>query len=234
MDKEFRMLKSIIKFMKRGLPDREMLLPVLAGPFKGAHFFSRPQVALRKVFGVYEHELSNWLDQVLPQVDVVIDVGANDGYFTFGSARALQRARRPVHVIAIEPSVQHVRQLQEARARNGFTEAEVTIVPTKAGATDDAEHKSLNTLAAAFDARARVLIKVDVEGAELHVINGADRLLLKSNFFLIEVHSEELFRSIPGMFALRGIGLRYVPQSPHPLLGREHRDKANWWLVSQA
>lgn len=227
------MLKSLIRLIKKGLPDREMLLPVLAGPFKGAHFFSNPQVALRKVFGVYEHELSNWLDQVLPQVDVVIDVGANDGYFTFGSARALQRAHRPVRVIAIEPSVQHVRQLQEARARNGFTEAEVTIVPTAAAATDDAEHKSLNSLAATLDPKARVFIKVDVEGAELDVINGADQLLLKSNCFLIEVHTEELYGSIPGVFALRGIGVRYIHQRPHPLLGREHRDKVNWWLVSQ-
>lgn len=229
-----RLLKSLIKFIKRGLPDRDMLLPVLAGPFRGSHFFSNPQVALRKVFGVYEHELSNWLAQVLPQVDVVIDVGANDGYFTFGSARTLQRAQRPVRVIAIEPSAEHVRQLREARARNGFTEDEVAIVATAAGATDNAEHQSLNSLAAKLDPHVRVFVKVDVEGAELEVINGADQLLLKSNFFLIEVHSEELFRAMPAVFASRGIDVRYIYQRPHPLLGREHRDRANWWLVSQA
>jgi hypothetical protein len=227
------MLKPLIRLAKKALPDRDVLLPVLAGPFRGARFYSNPQVALRKVFGVYEHELTGWLQRVLPQVDVVIDVGANDGYFTFGSAMAMRRAGRPVRVIAIEPSADHVRQLQEARSRNGFSEAEITIVAGFAGEKDDATGRSLDSVAAGIGAREKVFVKVDVEGAEGGVIRGATRLMDPKNFFLIEVHTPELYRSMPPVFAARGIDVHYINQAPHALLGREHRVETNWWLVSR-
>ena len=227
------MLKRLIRLAKKALPDRDVFLPVLAGPFRGAHFFSNPQVALRKVFGVYERELTGWLNRVLPQVDVVIDVGANDGYFTFGSAMCMRRAGRPVRVIAIEPSATHVRQLQEARTRNGFSEAEITFVPALSGAADDASSRSLDSVAAGLGANERVFVKVDVEGAEGHVMAGASRLLNPRNFFLIEVHTQELHESMPPIFAKRGIDVHYINQARHALLGREHRAETNWWLVSR-
>ena len=34
------------------------------------------------------------------------------------------------------------------------------------------------------------------------------------------------------MFAAHGLNLSQVNQRPLPILGREHRDEANWWLVS--
>jgi hypothetical protein len=226
------MVKPLVRLAKRALPDRDVLLPVIAGPFRGARFFSNPQVALRKVFGVYEHELTDWLNRVLPQVDVVIDVGANDGYFTFGCAKALQRAERPVRVIAIEPSEHHVAQLTEARHRNGFSEEQVSIVHGFASATDDATHRSLDRLAKGIGPDQRVFVKVDVEGAEGDVLAGASRLLRKGNFFLIEVHTQTLFRDLPPLFALNGLVMHYIHQKPHAILGRERRDESNWWLVS--
>jgi precorrin-6B methylase 2 len=226
------MLKPLIRFAKAGLPNRDVLLPVIAGPFRGARFFSNPQVALRKVFGVYEHELTGWLEQVLPQVDVVIDVGANDGYFTFGCAKALQRAGRPVRVIAIEPSEHHVRQLTEARSRNGFGSQDIEIVAALASDHDDATFRSLDKLAAGIAPGKRVFVKVDVEGAEGDVLRGAKSLLHKGNFFLIEVHTPALHRELPQVFASHGIDVRYINQQPHPILGRERRDESNWWLVS--
>jgi hypothetical protein len=111
------LLSPIIKLAKSGLPDRDILLPVIAGPFRGARFFSNPQVAMRKVFGAYEHELTGWLERALPRIDVIVDVGANDGYFTFGCAKALQRSGKEIRVIAIEASESHVKRLEEARAQ---------------------------------------------------------------------------------------------------------------------
>src|SRR5258708_11813053 len=226
------MLKSLIRLAKSGLPDRDILLPVVAGPFKGARFFSNPQVALRKVFGVYEHELTGWLNKVLPRADVVIDVGANDGYFTFGSAKAMQRANRPVRVIAIESSPTHVRQLEQARTRNGFSEKEISIVAAAAGAADGDGPRTLDRVARGIDPSAHVFVKVDVEGAEGDVLYGAQQLLRKGNFFLIEIHTQALFDSLPPMFASRGLDVHYINQEPHSILGRERRDESNWWLVS--
>jgi hypothetical protein len=46
------------------------------------------------------------------------------------------------------------------------------------------------------------------------------------------VHTPALHRDLPHVFASSGIDVRYINQQPHPILGREHRDESNWWLVS--
>jgi precorrin-6B methylase 2 len=227
------LLSPIIKLAKSGLPDRDILLPVIAGPFRGARFFSNPQVAMRKVFGAYEHELTGWLERALPRIDVIVDVGANDGYFTFGCAKALQRSGKEIRVIAIEASESHVKRLEEARAQNGLTQEQIQIVHAFAGNADDATHRTLDSLTASLPPDQRVFVKVDVEGAEGEVLEGAQRLLRKSNLFLIEVHTPALFRDLPPVFAGRGLEVEYIHQKPHPILGRERRDESNWWLVNK-
>ena len=226
------MIKSLLRLVKHGLPDRDVLLPVLAGPFRGARFFSNPQVAMRKVFGVYEHELTGWLNRVLPQADVVLDVGANDGYFTFGAAKAMRRAGRPVRVIAIEMSSIHLKRLEEARTRNGFSESEISIVAAAAAASDGPGTRSLDSVATAIDSHARVFVKIDIEGAEGDALAGGRSLLHPRNFFLVEVHTPALHESLPPMFASAGLDVHYINQQAHPVLGRERRVESNWWLVS--
>jgi hypothetical protein len=63
-----------------------MLTRIWRGPFRSARIVMNPRNSLRKIFGLYEHELNDWLEQALRWVSRVVDVGANDGYFTFGSA----------------------------------------------------------------------------------------------------------------------------------------------------
>ena len=48
----------------------------------------------------------------------------------------------------------------------------------------------------------------------------------------IEVHREEYLATLKKMFAEHHHELRQVNQQPLPVLGREMRDAANWWLVS--
>jgi hypothetical protein len=49
---------------------------------------------------------------------------------------------------------------------------------------------------------------------------------------VIEVHKAEYLDELKRIFAARGLNLSQVNQRPLPILGREHRDEANWWLVS--
>ena len=58
---------------------------------------------MRKMFEIYERELNSWLEQVLRRVTRVLDVGANDGYFTFGCAAAFGRLGKTGEIIAFEP-----------------------------------------------------------------------------------------------------------------------------------
>src|SRR5574341_1224429 len=98
----------MLRHLKRLLPDHAMPMRVWRGPFRGATVVMNPQASLRKAFGLYEHELNAWLEVALGRVRRVIDVGANDGYFTFGCAAALGRRGVAADIIAFEPQDQHV------------------------------------------------------------------------------------------------------------------------------
>jgi hypothetical protein len=218
------------------LPDRAQSMRVLRGPFRGAIVVMNPRNSLRKIFGLYEHELNSWLNKVLPRVTRVLDVGANDGYFTFGCAAAFRRLGRTGEIIAFEPQQEHIETLQESIRVQPTSAITVTIVQALVGSDTRAGVTSLDAVhsQAANDSESRTdtLVKIDVEGAELEVLNGATSWLRPTNYFVIEVHEESFLEGIIRVFGARGLRLIRVDQRPLPLLGREARSEKNWWLVS--
>jgi FkbM family methyltransferase len=132
--------------------------------------------------------------------DTAIDVGANIGLLTVPLALAVASAGL---VVAIEPLPTNVRRLRANLARNGLDA--VRIVEAAVGEADgratlhtagdpafgslreivkhrtsgdlDVELRSLDSLWAELGRPAVALVKIDVEGAELEVLDGAGELL---------------------------------------------------------
>jgi hypothetical protein len=102
-------------------PDQARPTRILRGPFRGAIIAMNLRNSLRKVVGLYEHELNRWLKTVLPWVTRVLDVGANDGYFTFGCAAAFRRLGKTEEIVAFEPQQQHIDELQESLGQQAGT-----------------------------------------------------------------------------------------------------------------
>lgn len=217
--------------IKRLLPNHDVPMRVWRGPFRGATVVMNPQASLRKAFGLYEHELNAWLERALDRVSRVIDVGANDGYFTFGSAAALRRRRVSGEIIAFEPQARHVTALKTAAAQHHDPRMRITIEQSLVGAQSRSGMTTLDALP--VQDRTNTLIKVDVEGAELDVIDGAQSWLRPSNVFVIEVHQRAFLAALAERFASRGLELIQVDQRPLPVLGRDERDTDNWWMVSK-
>ena len=217
-----------MRILKSLLPDRAIPMRIWRGPFRGASVVMNPRHSLRKVIGVYEHELNGWLEHALPRVSRVIDVGANDGYFTFGCAAAFERLGRRAAIIAIEAQQQHIDQLRASQAQH--PQMNLTLVHAFAGSTVRDGWVTLDSLPSPD--HHRTLIKIDVEGAEEDVIAGAGRWLQPSNEFLIEVHAEEILPRLVRTFAAKGLRLRQIDQQPLWWLGRETRELGNWWLVT--
>jgi len=190
-----------------------------------------PRHSLRKIFGLYEHELNGWLEQALRRVNRVIDVGANDGYFTFGCAAAFRRLGREGEIIAIELQDQHMVKLREGFERHQHPGVRFDLVQAYAGSEVKPGFVTLDSLEVA-GARTQTLIKIDVEGAEVDVVEGARSWMAESNLFVIEVHEQRFLEPLNKIFAERGHRLIQVDQRPLPLLGREVREVENWWLVS--
>ena len=63
------------------LPDRARPMRILRGPFRNAVIVVNPRNSLRKLAGLYEHELNSWLEKAFPRINRVLDVGANDGAY---------------------------------------------------------------------------------------------------------------------------------------------------------
>jgi FkbM family methyltransferase len=151
-------------------------------------------------FGVWEPNLTRWLQARLGPGDVFVDVGANVGYFTLLASRAVG-ARGSV--LAIEASPTIFEQLCANLARNHTTNVHAVnrIVARDAGRRTvyigPASHTGLTTIhpEAGWPAEAETeaaplheivgpaawssarLVKVDVEGAEDEVVAGmADAL----------------------------------------------------------
>jgi hypothetical protein len=219
-------------FFKSLLPNKPVPVRILRGPFRGARIVMNPRESLRKVFGLYEHELNGWLENALKRVTRVLDVGANDGYFSFGCAAAFRRLGISGTITAFEPQDKHAQTLRESVAAQERRDIPIEIVQALVGQEAKTGVTTLDALAVPASDRRQTLIKIDVEGAEVEVVMGAQTWMDPSNLFLIEVHQEAYLAQLKEMFAARGHELRQVEQQALPLLGREVRDTANWWLVS--
>ena len=153
------------------------------------------------VFGVWEPNLSEWLVQHLSHGDVVIDAGANVGYFSLLSAQCVGPTGR---VIAFEPVPAFAAALRDNADHSGLTdiiELHQVAVSDRNGTTQvyvaDASNRGMSStelvpgyetcvsvpvaraeacVDRAYWARIR-LVKVDVEGDELRALAGMRVLL---------------------------------------------------------
>jgi hypothetical protein len=220
----------MLRHLKSVLPNRPVPMRVWRGPFRGARVVMNPRASLRKSLGLYEHELNGWLESALGQVTRVLDVGANDGYFTFGCAAAFRRLGVAGEIIGFEAQAQHVRELRSSVVAQEAGGVSIDIRHAFVGDRTANEFFALDDLTTAD--RSQTLVKIDVEGAEEAVIAGAATWLRPGNLFVIEVHRAEYIERLQATFRSKGLSLDLVEQRPLPILGREERDPNNWWLVS--
>lgn len=163
----------------------------------GFHLVARNHPANRAMLqGTFEPEETALLQRHLPQADVFVDVGANIGYYTL---LALKLGK---HAIAVEPQPRNLQCLYESLEANRWGDrAEVFPVglgpqpalstlygasgPSASLVSDWADYGSsyrqtipiltLDIVLADRFADRSVFIKIDVEGYEYQVLQGASR-----------------------------------------------------------
>jgi hypothetical protein len=77
------------------------------------------------------------------------------------------------------------------------------------------------------------LIKVDVEGAELEVLEGASSLLEFPNHWVVEVHGNHLLKPVLSYFDEFNRNTEILYQKSHWLLGKEKRTIETSWVVTK-
>lgn len=174
------------------------------------------------VSGSFEPNEFHFLGQILKPGMTVLDVGANEGLYTLFSAR---RVGPPGRVVAFEPSSRERSRLEHNVARNRLGNVTVVpcAVGSSHGTAalqiasgvhsghntlgalvyDDApaagiEHvpvERLDTLIERLGVATVDVIKIDVEGAEMHVLEGARRTLTTHRPILMVEANDEALRA---------------------------------------
>lgn len=197
--------------------------PVIRGPLKGTKFLLGSLEGRggggSVYFNLIEPEQTAAFIKTLKPGNIFFDVGANVGYYTMLGAKLVGNTGS---VVAIEPSVRNlsclyrhivlnkinnVNILPAACADNvsltafslGINTAMGHIIDEKKGAVNNTYFKVTPVTTITLDAVATTLncvpdvLKIDVEGAELLVLQGAQQKVLKAKpKIFLSIHSPQL------------------------------------------
>jgi len=160
------------------LPNEEGVHRILRGPGQGIQILTNPvRGGTRVVLGLYEPCLMNWLLKVVRPGSVVYDIGSADGHEALIAA---QLAGPDGLVFAFEPSEDARRQLQANLDLNPVLAGRIHVVPFFVGNQYDPDHGivSIDKFYQQPEryAPAPDVVKIDVEGAELKVLEGMEEL----------------------------------------------------------
>lgn len=149
---------------------------VVGGPFRNMRYGKQAvgSTLPPKIFGIYEKELwPVWKKIIQLKPSTIMDVGAAEGYYAVGFARALQDTR----VIAFEISARG-RKLLKSNAKLNNCDRRIQILGR-------CSEKNLSSTLAMH--RPELLI-MDVEGAEYKILKGISPNLLNAAILVIELH----------------------------------------------
>ncbi len=203
--------------VSRFLDGKEFIHQVSAGPAKGIVFhISMPDD--KGVFtGTYEQKFAERMAATVPQDGVVYDIGAWHGFF---SGVFIANGAKQVHVF--EPLPDNAARIEKMITLNPGkkiilhpiaiadrdTDMELLIMPASSMAKLEAspfqntlvpnnrlrvQVRSIDSLIASGEIEPPTMMKIDVEGAELHVLQGATETLKSFRpLIFAEIHSSNL------------------------------------------
>jgi FkbM family methyltransferase len=207
------------------------VVPVLQGPLRGTRWIRGSSVNACWL-GSYEHEKQIAFADALSPGDVVFDLGANVGLYTLLAAKCVGPRG---HVYAFEPLPHNVRFLERHLRLNRVSNATVLelAISDHSGRSrlDDTAHPSeaklsssgrvevevdtLDNLVASGEVRPPQCLKIDVEGAESAVLEGAREVLQQhSPVVFLATHGSEQHRTANSMLESLGYSVAGVADTP--------------------
>jgi tRNA G37 N-methylase Trm5 len=177
----------------------------------------------RLYLGLYELELNRHLRRLCPPGTTSFDVGGSFGYDALVLAKLTAAA-----VVTFEADSAAAARLRANLALNPAEDTNIELIEGFVG-DRDAQIRLDDIAAQRF---VPGFLKVDVDGAELDVLRGAERLLHEHGpAVVLETHAEELEESCGALLASAGYRITVVHQRR---VLRDHRPiPHNRWLVGE-
>lgn len=198
---------KLIRLPLRLIP-RQTVVPILQGPLRGMKWIVGSGVH-GYWLGSYEYDKQKAFLEAIKPDQVVFDIGANVGFYTLLAAKAVGPQGR---VVAFEPLPKNLHYLRQHVLLNRLDN--VVIIEPIAVADQPgrarfslSRHAAMNRLTeegelevivSTLDTEATKLglvpnvLKVDVEGAELKLLQGAAKTLMHHPTILLATHGDAL------------------------------------------
>ncbi len=158
------------------------------GILKGLRFTTNPMHKIQRILGLDEREIELITRNFTSRAKSAIDVGANDGWYTlfFASIPTVK------HVIACEPEDQYTNAfLHNLEINPTVEQGKIKVIRAFVGTNQAGNYVTIDELTENLPEP--VLLKIDVDGGEVDVLESAQKTLVsKKTFLIIETHSPQL------------------------------------------
>jgi hypothetical protein len=183
------------------------------------------QTQAQRVYGLDERELFKPLRTLMPQCQSMVDIGANDGYYTM--IFLASKARR---VVAVEGGPVTDKIVANAAANGHEPGPRLQVLNQCAGTGEG----FVSVAEIVRDLPGPVLIKLDVDGVEVDVLKSAEgSSRLGELCWIIEIHSLELEQQCLEWLHAHGFATRIIPNAWWRCVVPETRECThNRWIMA--
>ena len=238
--------KSAVRLLELVYGDELRAHRIPFGPNVGRYLYTKPSISVRMLLGIDEPELVRVAKRVLRTGDTVYDAGAHIGYTCVlfaslvGSAGNVQAfellpstaaiLRRTLDLNRLTSCTIHEVGLSDSdrSSRISINErcmgsSEFAQGPDFNGRADDCRIYRLDSYRRLTPIPSPTLIKIDVEGAEVKALQGAEQTIRESGpLMIVEFHTAKLL--VQGLEWLVDAGYEVMLPKGEPLTVRSARN----------
>lgn len=207
---------------------------ILAGTFSGLVMNLDLATQTQLYAGTFEREVQGWLRRFSADADTAIDVGMAEGEYVLFFLRQPNIER----VLGFEPlEACRIALTANLQLNDLAKDARLRLSPALVGERPGSDTETLD--GSLPQVGRRVVVKVDVDGAEMDVLRGAAGLIARPAVrWIIETHTSALERECVAHLEAAGYAVRIVPNAWWRIIlpemrGAAHRpENHNRWLVA--
>lgn len=178
------------------------------------------------LLGLYEREIYDFLQKGILRSRVLVDIGANDGYYALAFLR-----NRGKEVLLCEPGVERFDLISNLRLNGFVQDRDYTLVDKFVSAKNSAQTVKLNDL---IRSNQEHFVLMDIEGAELEIILNFDFGETSRINWLIETHGLDIERQIVTHLRQHQYKVHIIKQAWWRSLIPEQRPLShNRWLYAE-
>ncbi|MEO8891201.1 MAG: FkbM family methyltransferase [Coleofasciculaceae cyanobacterium] len=179
------------------------------GLAKGVVMEIDPAHHTQDIYGLYEQEIAKTVRKYALEAKTIIDVGANNGYYTVTASVLNPQA----NIIACEPDLELKQKCLKNLNLNllDFSD-KIQWIPKYVGLSSNDNSTTLDQLL--ITAKEPIFIKMDIDGGELEALQSCTKILSsKTCLLVIETHSKELEKKCISHLSNLGYKCKIIPNA---------------------